>query len=68
MTFSDRLKELRAEKGIRQKDVAEYLGLSTRAYCFYELGQREPNIETLKKLCELYSVPADYLIGRTDNY
>ena len=42
MIFSERLKELRTEKGVKQKDVAEFIGISTKGYCFYELGQREP--------------------------
>ena len=39
MIFSERLKELRTEKGVKQKDVAEFIGISTKGYCFYELGQ-----------------------------
>lgn len=66
MQFNERLKELRAEKKVMQKDVAEYLGLTQKAYCFYELGKREPSITSLIKLCDYYNVSADYLLGRTD--
>lgn len=68
MKFNERLKELRLEKGTKQKDVAEYIGLTTKAYCFYELGKREPSIQTLSKLCDYFDVSADYLIGRSDSY
>ena len=68
MLFSQRLKELRAERGITQKVVADYLGLTVKAYCFYELGQREPSISTLIKLCDFYDVSADFIIGRSDSY
>lgn len=66
MNFNERLKELRADKNVMQKDVATYLGLTPKAYCFYELGKREPSIENLIKLCDYFEVSADYLLGRTD--
>ena len=68
MIFSERLKELRTEKGVKQKDVAEFIGISTNGDCFYELGQREPSLQTLSKLCDYFEVSADYLIGRSDSY
>ena len=68
MTFDQRLRELRAEKGVTQKEVALFLGLTTKAYCFYELGKREPSIGTLIKLCDYYNVSADFLIGRSHSY
>lgn len=66
--MKDRLKELRLERKLSQKQVAEYLGISTRAYSHYEIGDREPSISLLVKLCDLFEVTADYLIGRADNY
>lgn len=66
--MKDRLKELRLERKLSQKQVAEYLGISTRAYSHYEIGDREPSILLLVKLCDLFEVTADYLIGRADNY
>lgn len=67
MEFCQRLKELRLERGLKQKDVAAVLGLSIKGYNYYELGKREPPISTLKKLCDFFDVPADYLIGRSDD-
>ena len=62
-----RLRELREEKGWLQKDVAEKLELSSSGYGYYETGKRSPDSSMLKKLCDLYNVDADYLLGRTNN-
>ena len=61
MKFNENLKHLRTAKGVLQKEVAEYLG---KAYGFYELGQREPSINTILKLCDYFEVTADELLGR----
>lgn len=66
--FGRRLKELRLSKSLKIKDVAFEIGLSLMAYNHYELGDREPSIDVLIKLCDLYDVSSDYLIGRTDIY
>lgn len=68
MEFNKKLKELRIEKGISQKIVSDALGITQRAYSHYEMGDREPSITMIIKLCDFFDVPADYLIGRTDNY
>lgn len=62
----DKLKQLRIEKGLTQKQVADYLGCSTRAYGHYEAGEREPTFDFFKKLCLLFEVSADYLLGLSD--
>lgn len=67
MKFNEIIKELREEKGVKQKDVADFLGLTPKAYCFYELGKREPSLASLIKLCDYYEVSADYILGRSDN-
>ena len=66
--FSLRLKELRSERDLTQKQVADFLKISTRAYSHYETGDREPSIPILIRLCALYEVSADYLIGISDGY
>lgn len=58
------LKELRMEGGLRQSDVAKALGVSRTAYSNYELGIREPSLEMVVKLCDLFNVSADYMLGR----
>ena len=62
-----RLKELRLEKSLYQKDVAAYLGIDRTTYVKYECGVSDPPIETLIKLCNFYSVSLDYLVGRSVN-
>lgn len=67
MNINERMRELRNEKKLTIKQVADYVGLVPTAICNYESGIREPSITTIKKLCDLYEVSADYLIGRVDN-
>jgi transcriptional regulator with XRE-family HTH domain len=66
MKLGKRLKELREEKGLLQKDVAKYLKITTSAYGYYEQGKRDPDTETLQKLADFFNVSVDYLLGRTD--
>lgn len=63
----ERLKELRKKSKLNQKQVADVLGLTVSAYGNYELGQREPTIESLCKLADYYGVTVDYLIGHDSN-
>ncbi len=57
-----RLKELRKERGLRQRDIADYLSITQMSYSYYERGLREPEIALLIKLAELFNVSVDYLI------
>lgn len=63
--FSNRLKTLRQERDLKQSDIAKYLGVSAQSYSSYENG-REPNYEMLKKLCSLFNVSADWLLGLSE--
>ena len=60
--YLQRLKELRLDRGLSQKDIADYLGITVAAYSLYERGAREPNITTLKKLAAYFNVSLDYLL------
>lgn len=64
--YGERLKTLRKERKIPQKELAEYLGISIRGYQFYESESNEPNIATLIALADFYGVTIDYLVGRTE--
>lgn len=66
--MGDRLRQLRKEKGLTQKEVATALNINMMTYAHYELGDREPSISMLKLLCDFFDVSADYLIGRCDDY
>lgn len=61
-----RLKELRLQHELSQKDIANYLGITVAAYSFYERGNREPNVSILKKLAEYFNVSLGYLMGMED--
>lgn len=54
MTLGEKLKKLREEKGLTQKQVADKLGLESAAISKYEKDLREPNIESLLKLSDLF--------------
>lgn len=64
--FAQRLKEIRTERGLRQKDVAAAIGVTLQAICNYEAGTRDPSLDILCKLCDFFEVSADYLLGRAD--
>ena len=61
--FAQKLKELRLEKGLTQAETAKELGLSRNAIGNYETGIREPSLEILVKICILFNVTSDYLLG-----
>lgn len=64
--LSKRLKKLREQKEVYQKDVADYIGVSERVYGFYEAGRFPKDEIILTKLADYFNVTVDYLIGRTD--
>ena len=64
--FAVRLKELRTEYKISQKDLAEKLGISDRAYRYYEEGKRYPDFQGLLMLADCFQVSLDYLVGRSE--
>lgn len=66
MEFGNRLRDLRIEKGISQKDVAKALSISVNAISQYETNKRFPDQDVLVKLCKFYKISADYLLGLTD--
>lgn len=66
-TFSDRLKELRKNKGLSQKALAESVGMSDTGIQNYELETRKPNSDVVIKLADFFEVSADYLLGRSEN-
>ncbi len=66
-TYSERLVELRTEKGYSQKAAAVDLGVSQALLSHYEKGIREFNLDFLCKVAEYYNVTTDYILGRTDS-
>ena len=65
MTLADRLRSLRAERGLTQKDVFTGIGVSQIVYQRYEYGSY-PAYEKLIALADYFNVSLDYLVGRSD--
>ena len=61
-----RIRELREDNDLLQKDLAEYLKIHQTTYSDYELGHLNIPLGTLHKLADFYGVSADYLLGRTN--
>lgn len=61
------MRELREDRGLKQKDIANYLGTTQQVYSRYEMGINEMPIRYLIALCDFYDVSSDYLLGRTSN-
>lgn len=55
------LKRLRIEKGLKQREVAEVIGVGRNAYLYYEQGKIDPPFSRMKKLADLYGVSLDDL-------
>ena len=58
-----RLKELREENGVSQKQIAGYLNIKQNTYSQYETGKRQLPIDVLVKLSQFYHVSTDYILG-----
>ena len=61
-----RLKELRKEKGLTQKELAEKLNLNSVTYLHYEKAQREPPLSVLADMAKFFDVSIDFLLGLSD--
>ena len=64
--MGEKLKTLRIEKKLTQKQVADRIGLAISAVSSYESGTRFPSYDTLVKLSRIFHVSTDYLLGMTD--
>ena len=62
----ERLKGLREDRDLLQKDIAKILNVTQVAYSCYEIGRRQIPIDALLKLALFYHTSIDYLLGRTD--
>lgn len=62
-----RLRDLREDKDLKQKDIADFLNISPRGYSRYETGNNDIPTEILIRLADFYDTSVDYLLGRTNN-
>jgi transcriptional regulator with XRE-family HTH domain len=65
-TLPSRLKNLRKEKNVMQKEIASFLDVSSSAYGFYEQGKRTPTSDIIGKLADYFNVSTDYLLCKTN--
>ncbi|MBR3909315.1 MAG: helix-turn-helix transcriptional regulator [Clostridia bacterium] len=63
----ERIRNLREDRDLKQKQLAEYLKIHQTTYSDYELGNLNVPIEVLIKLAKLYNTSIDYIVGLTDN-
>lgn len=61
-----RLKEIREDKDLTQKEISKLLNVSQVAYSYYEIGKRQVPIDLIIKLANYYDTSVDYLLGLTD--
>lgn len=62
-----RIKSLREEHGLTQKELADFLGVTPKAVSFYELEQRSPSWDMVVKLANKFNVTTDYLLGKSED-
>jgi len=62
-----RIRNLREDKDLKQRELANYLNCSQQVYSNYELGQRDIPTDVLIKLASYYQVSVDYILGLTNN-
>ncbi len=65
-TIGERIRKLRKEKGMTQKELGNILGVSISTVGMYEAGKRMPAPETIGKIADYFSADTDYLLGRSE--
>lgn len=63
MTFGDKLREARLQKGLTQEQLAQQIGVAKSTLTGYEKGNREPDVFKIKRILEILEVDSDYLLG-----
>jgi transcriptional regulator with XRE-family HTH domain len=61
-----RLRDLREDKDLSQKELAQILGMSQTGYSKYETGENDVPTQILMKLADFYHTSVDYILGRTN--
>lgn len=65
--FGDKLRALRLEHGLTQQELADKIELVKGSISAYEQSRKYPSVEVLIKLCQIFNVSADYLLGLSDD-
>lgn len=64
--YQMRIRDLREDRDLKQKELAAYLQVHQTSYSDYELGKANVPVSVLHRLADFYGVSVDYLLGRTD--
>ena len=64
--ISERLKSLREDADLSQKELAKALGVSPSTIGMYESGKRTPDSDMLTRICDFFNITVDYLLGRSN--
>ena len=64
--YGERIRELRRERNMTQKELGVAIGVDFRTVSFWETERFEPNISQIIRLCKFFEVDSDYLIGLKD--
>ena len=62
----ERIRNLREDRDLTQRDLADFLNCTQACYSHYESGKRDIPTEVLSRLADFYGVSTDYLLGRTN--
>ena len=65
-TYVERIRELREDKDLKQKDIAEFLKTTQQVYSRYEMGITEIPVRHIISLAKFYKVSTDYILGMSD--
>lgn len=68
MGYSERIKDLRVEKGFTQKELATRLRLTANSICEWEKGRCSPGIDHLIELSKIFECSIDYIVGNSDDF
>lgn len=66
MNYRARMRALREDRDLKQKDVAKVINKSQQGYSHIEEGRAELKIDDLIRLCDFYGVSSDFMIGRSE--
>ena len=64
--YFKKIKDLRIDNDLYQKEIANYLKITRQQYGLYEIGKRDIPVDLLCKLADYYNTSTDYLLGRTN--
>ena len=65
--FPERFRYLRKSKNLAQSQLANLIGVDRSTISSYESNIRQPSLDTLSRIADVFGVSTDYLLGRTDS-